>query len=53
MSSEIAGEQLPRLIKYTDHIVTTNHLVEMHRHLVIIHLIAHNEVPMLQQKSDA
>lgn len=53
MSSKIAGEQLPRLIKYTDHIVTANHLVEMHRHLVVIHLISHNEVSMLQQKGDA
>lgn len=47
MSSKIAGKQLPRLIKYTDHIVTANHFIEMHRHFVVIHLVAHNEISML------
>lgn len=47
MSSEISGKQLSRLIKHSDHVVTTDHLVEVHRHFVVIHLIAHKEVSVL------
>lgn len=53
MSSEVTGEQLPRLIKHTNHVVAADHLVEVHRHLVVIHLISHDEITMLQQKGDA
>lgn len=53
MSSEVTGEQLPRLIKYTNHVVAADHLVKVHRHLVVIHLISHDEITMLQQKGNA
>lgn len=53
MSSEITSEQLSCLIEHSNHVVTANHFVEMHRHLVIVHLITHHEVTMLQQKGNA
>lgn len=53
MSSEITSEQLSCLIEHSDHVVTANHFVKVHRHLIIVHLITHHKITVLQQKSDA
>lgn len=53
MPSEITGEQLSCLIEHSYHVVTADHLVEVHRHLVVVHLIPHDKITMLQQKGDA
>lgn len=53
MPSQVTSEQLSCLIEDSNDVVSTDHLIEMHCHFIVIHLIAHYKVSVLKQKSDA
>lgn len=46
-------ETEPRLLQDLVDVVLSDHLVEMHCQLVVIHAVAHDDVAMLQEEGEA